>query len=187
MRKKALLILMFAVPLFPQIVVKEAAAPPPGDSSSFAQEAVINAPVAAVWKVWSTSEGYKKTGVAQAEVDLRIGGLIRSRYSAKGLLGDEETIENRILAYEPQRMMAFRIDRPPKSFPFKEAWKTTWFVVTLTDLGDGRTHIRAASMGCGTDEESVKMRKFFEDGNASTLSVLRKNLDSAASPLGRTQ
>jgi len=168
MREKVLSVLLLAGPLFSQ-------APAPVDSSSFAQEAVINAPVAAVWKVWSTSEGYKRTGVALAEVDLRIGGLIRSRYSANGLLGDEETIENRILAYEPEHMIAFRIDRPPKSFPFKEAWKTTWFVVTLTDLGDGRTRIRAASMGFGTDEESVKMRKFFEDGNASTLSVLQNN------------
>lgn len=185
MREKVLWALMLAAPLFPQTPIKEAAAPPSSDSSSFAQEAVIHAPVAEVWKVWSTSEGYKQTGVALAEVDLRIGGLIRSRYSAKGLLGDEETIENRILAYEPRRMIAFRIDRPPKSFPFKEAWKTTWFVVTLTDLGDGRTHIRAASMGFGTDEESVKMRKFFEDGNALTLSVLQKNFDSAASASGK--
>jgi uncharacterized protein YndB with AHSA1/START domain len=180
MREKVLSVLILAAPLFPQTATQEAAGTP-GDSSSFAQEAVLNAPVASVWKVWSTSEGYKQTGVAQAEVDLRVGGLIRSRYSAKGVLGDEETIENRILAYEPLRMIAFRIDRPPKSFPFKEAWKTTWFVVTLTDLGDGRTHIRAASMGFGTDEESMKMRKFFEDGNALTLGVLQRNFDSATS------
>jgi uncharacterized protein YndB with AHSA1/START domain len=176
---------MLASPLFPQAAIQEAAVLPPGDSLSFAQEAVIQAPVAAVWKVWSTSAGYKQTGVAQAEVDLRIGGLIRSRYGAEGQLGDEETIENRILAYEPERMIAFRIDRPPKSFPFKEAWKTTWFVITLTDLGAGQTHIRAASMGFGTDGESMKMRKFFEDGNASTLRVLQKNLESAASASGK--
>ena len=183
MREKIFLALMLAAPLFSQTATNEAG--PPGDSSSFVQEAVINAPVAAVWKVWSTGDGYKQTGVALAEVDLRIGGIIRSRYSAKGQLGDEETIENRILAYEPQRMIAFRIDRPPKSFPFKEAWKTTWFVVTLTGLGDGRTLIRAASMGFGTDEESVRMRKFFEDGNAMTLSVLQKNFGSATSESGK--
>ena len=93
-------------------------------------------------------------------------------------------LAQRALAAPPSIQIP-RIDRPPKSFPFKEAWKTTWFVVTLTDLGDGRTHIRAASMGFGTDEESVKMRKFFEDGNALTLSVLQKNFDSAASASGK--
>jgi uncharacterized protein YndB with AHSA1/START domain len=178
MREILLWMLMVAAPLFSQTTTEAAA--PPGDSPSFVQEAVINAPVAAVWKVWSTSEGYKLLGVAYADVDLRIGGLIRSHYGAKGVLGDEETIENRILAYEPQRMIAFRIERPPKSFPFKEAWKTTWTVITFTDLGDGRTHVRAASMGYGTDPESVKMRKFFEAGNAWTLKHLQEHFDSAA-------
>ncbi len=147
---------------------------------SFVNEATINAPVAAVWNVWTTGEGYKSLGVAKAEVDFRIGGLIRSHYSATGVLGDEETIENRILAYEPLRMIAIRIERPPKSFPFKEAWKATWTVITLTDLGNNRTHIRVASMGYGTDKESTAMRRFFETGNASTLKTLQNHFASGS-------
>jgi uncharacterized protein YndB with AHSA1/START domain len=148
------------------------------DAPSFVNEAVIDAPVSAVWNVWTSGEGYKAVGVAMADVDLRIGGLIRSRYSPTGSLGDDETIENRILAFEPQHMIAIRIDRPPKSFPFEEAWKRTWTVVTLTDLGNNRTHIRVASMGYGTDDESLAMKKFFEAGNASTLKTLQKSLSS---------
>ena len=144
-----------------------------GEAPSFVNEATMNAPVAAVWNVWASGEGYKAVGVALADVDLRIGGLIRSRYRATGVLGDDETIENRILAYEPQRMIAIRIERPPKSFPFKEAWKKTWTVVTLTDLGENRTHVRVSSMGFGSDEESTAMRRFFESGNASTLKTLQ--------------
>src|SRR5580765_3791325 len=79
------------------------------DAPSFVNEGVVNAPVEDVWKVWTTSEGYKALGVALADVDFRIGGLIRSRYSANGTLGDAETIQNRILAYEPMRMIAIRI------------------------------------------------------------------------------
>ena len=144
-----------------------------GVAPSFVHEATLNAPIAAVWNVWTSGEGYKAVGVAQADIDFRLGGLIRSHYRATGVLGDEETIVNRILAYEPQRMIAFRIERPPKTFPFKEAWKNTWTVVTLTDLGNNRTHIRVASMGFGTDEESMAMRRFFESGNASTLRSLQ--------------
>jgi len=154
---------------------------PTGESApSFVNEGTINAPVAAVWNVWTTGEGYKSLGVALADVDLRIGGIIRSRYSATGVLGDEETIENRILAFEPRRMIAIRIERPPKSFPFKEAWKKTWTVITLTTLGNNRTQIRIASMGYGTDEESMAMRKFFEAGNASTIETLQKHFKQHA-------
>ena len=141
---------------------------------TFFVEGVIEAPVADVWKVFSTSEGYKALGVALAEVDFRVGGTIRSRYSADGVLGDDETIENQIMAYEPLRMLATRIQKPPKTFPFKEAWKKGWSVITLTDLGNGRTHIRAASVDFGTDEESQAMRRFFERGNQQTLDTLQK-------------
>jgi uncharacterized protein YndB with AHSA1/START domain len=170
MDKTILLTLLLTTSSFSQAATETA--------PSFVNEGTINAPVAAVWNVWTTSEGYKSLGVAKADVDFKLGGLIRSHYSASGTLGDEETIENRILAYEPKRMIAIRIERTPKSFPFKEAWKHTWTVITLTDLGDNRTHIRIASMGFGTDEESASMRKFFEAGNAETIKVLQERLST---------
>jgi uncharacterized protein YndB with AHSA1/START domain len=139
---------------------------------SFANEGVVNAPIGEVWKVWSTSEGYRTLGVALADVDLRIGGLIRSRYGADGVLGDAQTIENEILAFEPPRMLAIRIHKIPANFPFKEAWKKTWTVVTLTPLSDDRTLVRAASLGYGTDPESQAMRSFFERGNDETIKAL---------------
>ena len=151
---------------------------PRNDAPSFVNETDINAPLRAVWNVWSSAEGYKAIGAAKADVDLRVGGLIRSHYKPAGILGDEGTIVNRILAYEPQRMMAIQIERPPKGFPFKEAWRHTWTVITMLDLGNGRTHLRVASMGFGTDEESVAMRQFFEAGNAATLKAIQTHLES---------
>lgn len=156
----------------------------PGEAPSFVNQATIAAPMAAVWSVWTTGEGYKALGVAQADIDLRIGGLIRSHYNAAGVLGDAETIQNRILAYEPQRMIAICIDRTPEDFPFKNAWKHTWTVITLAAKGANLTHVRIASMGFGTDSESVAMRKFFEVGNAETLDTLKAYFKSAA-PGGR--
>jgi len=149
-----------------------AAAASAQDSPGLVNEGVVNAPVGDVWKVWTTSEGYRLLGVALADVDFRIGGLIRSRYSSDGRLGDDQTIHNRILAYEPMRMIAMRIDKPPAGFPFKEAWKNVWTVVTLTPLADGRTHVRGAMMGFGSDPESVAMQRFFERGNADTIRIL---------------
>lgn len=146
---------------------------------SFVTEGTLNAPVAEVWKIWSSSEGYKALGVAQAEVDLRLGGLIRSRYKATGSLDDDDTIVNRVLAFEPQRMVATRIEKPPRGFPYKEAWKNTWTVITLTEVAGNRTHLRVASMGFGQDEESKAMLRFFQAGNALTLATLQKYFDKA--------
>jgi uncharacterized protein YndB with AHSA1/START domain len=147
---------------------------------SFVNEGIVNAPMEEVWNVWTTSEGYKLLGPALADVDLRVGGLIRSRYRDDGALGDAETIENLIMAYEPPRMLAIRINKTPASFPFKEAWKDAWTVITLTEAGEGQTHLRVASMGYGTSEEAVAMREFFESGNQFTIEQLQQHFAAAA-------
>lgn len=167
MKLRLVLILMFAGSAFA------------ADGVSFVNEGVVDAPAAEIWKVFATSEGYKILGVAQAEVDLRIGGTIRSRYSATGTLGDEETIENQIMAYEPPSMIATRIQKTPKGFPFRESWKHTWTVVTLTAIDDRRTRVRVASLGFGTDNESLAMKKFFEAGNQVTIESLQKHYAKA--------
>lgn len=143
------------------------------DGVSFINEGMINAPVEEVWKVFSTSEGYRILGPALAEVDLRIRGTIRSRYRDDGPLGDEETIENVILAYEPPTMMAIKIQKIPMTFPFKEAWKQTWTVITLSPAEGGKTRIRISSLGYGNDEESLAMRRFFEYGNQLTITNIQ--------------
>lgn len=149
------------------------------DEASFVNEGVIPAPIDEVWKVYSTSEGYKALGPALADVDLRVGGLIRARYRADGVLGDAETIENVIVDYRAPVMMAMRIQKPPASFPFKQAWKSTWTVLTLTPTDEG-THLRAVSYGYGTDEESLAMRRFFEAGNQQTIETLRRHFGAPA-------
>jgi uncharacterized protein YndB with AHSA1/START domain len=152
------------------------------DEVSFVNEGVVDAPVEEVWEIFATSEGYKVLGPALAEVDLRIGGKVRSRYRADGTLGDAETIENTILAYEPPTMMATRITKTPASFPFKTAWKNPWTVITLTTVDGGKTHVRAASLGYGVDEESVAMRRFFEAGNESVIELVRQHFAKGSTP-----
>jgi uncharacterized protein YndB with AHSA1/START domain len=149
------------------------------DDVSFVNEGVIPAPIDEVWRVFSTSDGYKALGPALVDVDLRVGGLIRSRYRADGVLGDAETIENVIVDYRAPVMMAIRISKTPASFPFKEAWKSTWTVITLTPTDDG-THLRTTSYGYGADEESLAMRRFFEAGNQQTIETLRRHFSPAA-------
>ena len=149
------------------------------DEVSFVNEGVVPAPIDEVWKVFSTSEGYKALGPALAEVDLRVGGTIRSRYRPDGVLGDAETIENIIIDYQAPVMLAIRIQKPPASFPFRQAWKSTWTVLQLTPV-DGGTQLRATSYGFGTDEESLAMRRFFEAGNQQTIETLRRHVGAPA-------
>lgn len=76
-------------------------------------------------------------------------------------------------------MMAIRIQKTPRGFPFQEAWKRTWTVITLVPLDANRTKVRVASLGFGADDESLAMRRFFERGNQQTIEGLQKHFAKA--------
>lgn len=137
-------------------------------------EGFINAPVAQVWRLFTTAEGFKATGVAKAEVDLRVGGAIRSHDDAKGALGDAESIENEILAFDPQRMLALRIAKAPASFPHPEAIKGTWTVIYFTQSGADMTHVKIVGLGYDDSAPSQALRAFLEKRNRGTLDHLAK-------------
>jgi uncharacterized protein YndB with AHSA1/START domain len=147
-------------------------------SEPLVTEGFINAPVDEVWRLFTTSEGYKATGVAQASVDLRIGGEIQSHYGGKdgkqGQLGDAETIVNEILAYEPQRMLAIRIKQAPASFPHRSAIEGTWSVIYFNPAGENMTQVRIVGLGYRDTPESQALRQFFEQGNRWTLDRIAK-------------
>lgn len=138
-------------------------------------EGFINASTPEVWRIFTTAEGYKQTGVAHAEIDFKVGGAIRSHYDPKGRLGDPKTIVNEILAYEPERMLAIRIKQAPADFPFLTAIPGTWTVIYFTPAGENMTQVRIVGLGYTDDAQSQAMRKFFSDGNRWTLDHIAKS------------
>jgi len=145
-----------------------------------AHEGIVEAPLDRVWAAFATSEGLRSWLAPHAEIDLRVGGLMRTNYNPKGQLGDAETIENAILSFEPQRMISIRVAKAPANFPFPNAIRDMWTVVYFAAAGPSRTTVREVSLGFGTDPESQRMRTFFNQGNATTLSQLQRHFAGRA-------
>jgi uncharacterized protein YndB with AHSA1/START domain len=143
-------------------------------------EAVINAPVQRVWAAFTTKDGIASWMAPHAEIDLRVGGKMLTNYNAAGSIGDPGTIENTILSFEPLRMLSIKATKPPESFPFRKSIESMWSVVYFEPLPGDRTRVRAVGMGYGTDEESQKLRAFFERGNALTLQSLQRKFGGGA-------
>jgi uncharacterized protein YndB with AHSA1/START domain len=158
--------------------------PSDDDSTVAISEAVITAPVDEIWRVFSTDDGFTKLGVAKAKIDLHFGGMIWSSYDPKIELGSEGSIGTEILAIDPGHVIATHIKQPPKGFPFTTAHKTVTNTITLTDLGDGRTHLRIAMHGYDASDESQKMRDFFRKGNAWVLQKLQSSYGGDAPTRG---
>jgi len=128
-----------------------------------------------VW-AWLTEEDKVAHWMAaKAEVDLRIGGEYRNSYDPNSSLEDDATIVNRILAYEPNRMIAIRNVRAPASFPF-DNFQDTWSVMSLEPTPDGRTRLVIAAHGYGEGGEWDDLRAFFDRGNAQLLETLAQRL-----------
>ena len=136
-------------------------------------EATINAPIDEVWKIWTTKEGMESWMVTKTEIDLRVGGTWRTSYSKDSNLEDDTSIHHTILAYDPGRMFSFRTVKTPKNFPFASAISKTWTVVYFEPLG-ARTKVTIRMLGYSEDDESQRMRAFFEKGNKATLENLLK-------------
>lgn len=147
--------------------------PPP--MSAIRHEGLVDGRVGDVWKAFTTGEGLRSWMASLAEVDLRVGGKMRVNYDAAGTLGDDKTIENTILAYEPERMIGIKATKPPANFPFPTAIKDMWTVVYFQPVGADRTRVTIVSMGFRESEEAARMREFFDKGNSYTLEKLRDN------------
>lgn len=145
-----------------------------GEEKSLITEGVVAGSVDEVWTAFTTKQGQESWMVAKSEIDLKIGGRMRTHYDPKGTLGDSKTIENTIISYDPKRMISIKVSKTPEDFPFPTAIKNMWTVIYFEAAGPNTTRVKIVGLGFGEDEESKKMRAFFERGNAFTLKKLQE-------------
>jgi uncharacterized protein YndB with AHSA1/START domain len=150
------------------------ASPVNAETQTLVTEAIINAPVTEVWRLFTTKDGMESWMVAHAEIELKVGGLMRTHYDPNGVLGDPKTIVNQILSFEPERMLSIKVHKPPDDFPLPESVKDMWTVIYFQPLEPGMTNVRIIGLGFSDDPDSQKLKEFFRDGNAWTLEQLQK-------------
>jgi uncharacterized protein YndB with AHSA1/START domain len=136
-------------------------------------EGFVGAALDTVWRAWTTNEGMRAWLTPKADVDLRVGGLIRTNYRENEVLGDPGTIVYTIREIEPQRRLAFQITTPPRSFPFPTAVRDMTTTVYFAAVDERTSAIRIVDSGFTSDAESQRMRAFFVDGDAITLERLQ--------------
>jgi uncharacterized protein YndB with AHSA1/START domain len=169
-------LLLVAAPL----CAAPANAPKSGPSDALTHEAVVSAPLSRVWDAYTTKAGIQAWMVAQCDIELKVGGRFRTHYSKEGVLGDAGTIEHRILALDPQRMLAYRTVKCPQKFPFARAIEAMWTVLYFEPVDATHTKVVCRCLGFTPDEESQKMRTFFDRGNAYEFEELKKHFAPAA-------
>ena len=151
--------------------------PASAEQTKLVVEAEVDASIAKVWDAFTTAEGLQGWVAPLADIDFRIGGKWRANYSEDGELGDESTIENTILSYDPQRMLSLKATKFPEGFPFEKAAADTWSVFYFEALGEQQTKVTVVGLGYTDSEESKQMRAFFKPANEYSLQQLKIYLE----------
>lgn len=142
------------------------------------QQAIVPAPLADVWRAFTTSEGLRSFAAPVAQIDFRLGGMWEASYNPEAKIGDPANIRNEIIAYEPMKMMAVRIVNTPPNFPHPEVAKAVWTVFDFEDLGFDRTRVTSSMVGWKSGPEWDQIYKFFEHGNAIVFDKLEKRFSA---------
>ena len=137
-------------------------------------EAIINAPVAEVWKLFTTGPGLETWRAAHADIELKVGGLLRTHPDPNGALGDARTSIEEILSFEPQRMLSLKVQRPASDFAYPRALQGVWSVTYFQPLEPGMTNVRIVSLGYSDDPESQQLRAYVGKSNAQDLERLQR-------------
>lgn len=133
----------------------------------------IDASIDDIWHAFTTSEGLQSWVAPLADIDFKVGGKWRTTYNANGKLGDDSTIENTILSYDPKKMITLKATGFPKGFIFEAAAKDAWSVFYFSALSATKTKITVVGLGYNDTELSQKMRAFFQSANQYSMDQLK--------------
>jgi len=128
---------------------------------------ILNAPVAEVYKTFTTSEGWKKFLEAETAIDLRIGGPWEVYFDPQAKIGSNGC---QVLSYVPNEMVSFSWNTPP-SFADERA-KRTWVVVTFSDAGNGKAGVRLRHFGFVPEGKWPEVRTYFAEAWPNVLKAL---------------
>ncbi len=171
--KNAAFVLGLAAAIHPLKADDAAKADAEPDRSTIRWVCEVDGALDDVWAAFTTKEGIESWMVPIAEVDLRIGGTIKTNYNKAAGIGGPGTIVHHILSLEPKRMISSRFDAPENAKAVKIAEKA-WGITYFDSLAPKKTRVTVVACGYGEGPEWDTARAFFEKGNAYTLDKLKE-------------
>jgi len=106
-------------------------------------------------------------------IDLKVGGLMKSNYNPQAGPSDDTWIIREITAYDPGRMIAYKMTTAPANFPFKKAIEGTHSIFYFDALPNNRSRLRMHGYSSRNDEDTKKMAEYFEKANPGVIEKLK--------------
>ena len=134
------------------------------------QEFTVKSTIDAVLKAYTTKEGWENWAVPLAEVDLKVGGFIKTNYNKEGKIGDSTTIVTHIINYVPKRLITLQA-QITDNFPefMKEDAKDFYNVIYFDEFESGVTNVKSFGIGYKNNPKYLSLMNYFISANEKTL------------------
>ncbi|WMI65082.1 SRPBCC domain-containing protein [Aestuariibaculum sp. YM273] len=134
------------------------------------QELTIKAPIDSVWNAYTTKKGWESWAVPLAEVELKVGGYIKTNYNEQGQIGDSTTIVTHIINYVPKRLLTLQAEITDNFPEFMRSDAKDFFnVIYFDELENGDTSIKSFGIGYKNNPKYLSLMNYFISANEKTL------------------
>ena len=142
------------------------------------QEFDVYSDIQYVWNAYTTKEGWENWAVPVAEVDLKVGGSIKTNYNPEGNIGDSTTIVTHIINYVPQRLLTLQAELTD-NFPefMKKEASDFYNVIYFDEVSEGVTNVKSFGIGYKNNPKYLSLMKYFIPANEQTLQKLIEYLE----------
>ncbi|MBN1826443.1 MAG: SRPBCC domain-containing protein [Candidatus Eisenbacteria bacterium] len=123
-------------------------------------ETTVNGTIEDVWAAWTTEEGIRSFFAPDCRVELKVGGPFEMYFLPDAEPGSRGGEGNRILAFEPPRMLSFTWNAPPSIPSVRE--QRTHVTLRFHPLDEKRTRVVLIHDGWGEGEDWDKAYAYFE-------------------------
>ena len=139
----------------------------------------IRASLAAVWEAFTTPAGYASWAAPVVEIDLRVGGTIRTHYDPSAQIGDADTIVLRVVSYVPERLLTLQADIS-QNWPaiISEQAAQLYNVILFEPVTDDHTRVVSYGLGYRDSDDMRDMMNFFITANAQLYAKLVATLEA---------
>jgi len=146
---------------------------PDTSARSVRVEGTVNAPVAEVWRAWTTSKGAEEFFAQKANIHLAIGGPYEIQFDPNDERSGTKGLK--ILSYVPEEMISFQWNAPPQMPEVRNGGM--WVVVQLQPEGAKRTHVTVTHLGWKKGPEWDEAYVHFKQGWGELMQRLQQRFD----------
>lgn len=135
----------------------------------------VKAPLAEVWRAWTTSAGVVEFFAPEAQVEARPDGhytIVMDPYAPPGMKGADDM---KVLAVETERLFSFTWNAPP-SLPEARRQRTV-VILRFAAVAEG-TRLTLTHLGWGEGGEWPKARAYFERAWPRVLANLQTRFET---------